>query len=116
MREIIINWIEEALKMKVGESLHFMAPTKQERNQIFKMMEKELKIFKEIDPERAVLISPFKTFKDGRFWIGFRRVAAFPTIGFIQSPDGNRRKVTIQGDNSEEQRIKKLMELEEKGE
>lgn len=95
MREILIQWLKEASKLKAGAKLHLVVSNKDEQSLLHSALVKELGILQKVDPMTAATLAPFKLFKSGRFWVGLEKVIAIPTVGFVKEPSGEMRKITL---------------------
>lgn len=109
MREIIIQWLEEASKLEYGSKLHLVASNKREQTLLYNAIEKELEILKKIDPSAGATLLPFTVFRSGRFWVGIEKILAIPTVGFIKDAMGQMKKVRLPKLDSDRPRRIKLM-------
>lgn len=94
MREILINWLHESLKMDTGEEMYIPADSKDHQKELYKAFRKELDVMRDIDPESAAKLRVGTAFKDLKFWVMIRKINATPLTAFKKGTDGVV-KVTI---------------------
>jgi len=88
-------WVREALTLSVGDGIYIQAETRDEQQMHLNGLNQELKLLRILDPVSSSDLITGKSFRDGRFWVFIKRVAATPFIGFLKSADGTISRITI---------------------
>jgi len=104
-REIISQWIDKALPLKLHSKLYIPVESKAASKKILSAFNKELSILAELDPENAGTLFISTVYKEKHFWIVIEKVIGNPLVGFIREPDGEMVRITINCDPERERRI-----------
>jgi hypothetical protein len=81
-RQSIINWLEECLKLPVGESLYLPCDNGYDKRLLLSAFNQELKIMAKMDPINASAILAKESFKDSRHWLILERKNPTSKIGY----------------------------------
>jgi len=81
-RQSIINWLEECLKLPVGESLYLPCDSAYDKRMLLSSFNQELKIMAKMDPINASAILAKESFKDSRHWLILERKNPISKIGY----------------------------------
>jgi len=93
MRNLIINWIHQALDLKPGEELYLPADTKDAQKRLHKAFNKEIEILKKIDAVAGSKLHAIPVYKDSRHWVMLKRIETSPLIGFKKGESGTERVI-----------------------
>lgn len=108
-RDIILKWIDEALKADPGEVVHLPVENKQHLKDLTKAFHKEIQVMAEISPAKASTLKLSRTMKDGFLWLQIEKISATPLVGFIKRRNGTTERINI-GDPDRERRLKIMKE------
>lgn len=110
-REILIKWIDEALRLEPGESLFLHGETRDHCKALCRKFRNELKIIAELDPMKANKLMVVHTIKDGKYWVELKRIYGNPLVGFKKTKDGKVEKLSI----DDPERRRRLLLMKEDG-
>ena len=114
MKDILSQWIQQGLTLKVGEEIYIPTAHKNERKDFFVELRQALKRYREIDPVGGSQIRLIMTVKDGKYYVVMKKVGTSPLVGYKKDLNGVVTKLVIQ--SKELERIERLKLLDEKGE
>jgi len=109
MREIIIKWLREATQLNTGEELYIPTDNQTAQKDTYGLFRKELEILRRIEPEESAKIRIYTTYRDGKFWVGLKKVSITPLVAFKKDADGTVSRISITNER-ETDRIKMLKE------
>ena len=109
-RQSIINWLEECLKLPVGESLYIPCDNGYDKKNLLASFNRELKIMSKMDPTNASAILAKESFKDSRHWLILERKNPMAKVGYKKGLASERpQKIKINYLAYERKRILDLM-------
>lgn len=95
MRELLIKWLQEGLKLGSGEELYIPADSKLAQQDFYQAIRKELIVLRSIQPEAASKLRISTTYKDGQFWVVIKKIALTPLVAFKKNNEGTVSRVEI---------------------
>ena len=103
-REIVVEWIEKAVALSLGEKISIPCETRQEAKEAVKTFKKELKILAEIDPLKSSKLFISMRAAESVWWLTINRVQPTSLVGFVTRSDGKTERVEL-GDPDKSRRI-----------
>lgn len=91
MREILIKWLHEGLKLETGEEIYLPVDSEPEQRSTYKNLRKELDILKCIDPVNAVKLRISTSYKDSKMWVVIKKISVTPLVAFKKGINGVER-------------------------
>ena len=105
---ILDNWVEEALALKLGDSLFLPCDSKDEQQSLYLELRKLIREKDPIDPIAVARISLQKTFRDGKRWIIIRKKVQNPMQAYRKTAGGKINRVSLQRDLRRRRKIQLL--------
>jgi hypothetical protein len=105
---ILDSWIEEALALKLGESLFLPCDSKDEQKSLYIELRKLVREKDPIDPIAVARISLQKVFRDGKRWIIIRKKVQNPMQAYRKTAGGKIDRVSLQRDLRRRRKIQLL--------
>lgn len=97
------------MQLTTGEELFIPTDSQTAQKDTYSLFRKELEILRHIEPEESAKIRIYTTYKDGKFWVGLKKVAITPLVAFKKDVNGTVSRLSITNDR-ETDRIKMLKE------
>lgn len=111
MRELIIKWLREGLKLESGEEIYIPTDSKPNQSDMYNLLRKELAVMRQIDVSDASKLRISTTYKDSQFWVVIKKISLTPLVAFKKDIDGTVSRLTLTHDKHQE-RLQMLKEAD----
>ena len=92
---LLVEWLEEAKILKVGEEILFPVQNAEEQKRFSKELKRELKVLSAIDPVEASKLESHIYFKNSKHWVSLKKTAGTPLVAFKKGTNGSVERVRI---------------------